>query len=212
MEVQPDTMPWTSVYKLMTGAIVPRPIGWISTLGPSGIPNLAPFSFFNMVSSNPPHVVFAPVLRRSDRSEKDTLQNVRSSGEFVVNIVSEPLAAAMNQTATELPDQVNEFAYAGLTPAASSAVQAPRVAESLVHFECKLAHLLELGDQPGSGSLVVGRVVWIHVADEVLGEEGKIDIQRLRPIGRLTGSAYCRVSDTFELPRPASQLPRQGAG
>lgn len=206
MEANPDSLPWKSVYKLLTGSIVPRPIGWISTISLQGVPNLAPFSFFNVVSSNPPHLVFAPSIRDRDKSEKDTLKNVRQTGEFVVNIISEGLLEAMNLTSTELPDEVDEFSYANLTPAQAHAVRPPRVAESRVHFECVLSHLIELGDQPGGGALVVGRVVHIHVDDEVLLGEDKIDLARLKPVGRLAGSAYCRVSDLIELIRPASQL------
>lgn len=211
MEVNPSLLPWRSVYKLLTGAIVPRPIGWISTISLQGAPNLAPFSFFNVVSSNPPHLVFAPSIRTTDRSEKDTLRNIRQVGEFVVNIVSEDLLEAMNLTSTELPEDVDEFAYAGLTPAPSYKVQPLRVAESRVHFECTLHQLIELGDQPGGGALVIGRVVHIHVDEGVLLGEDKINLERLKPVGRLAGNAYCRVSDLIELPRPNSQIvPKTG--
>lgn len=211
MEVNPNLLPWRSVYKLLTGAIVPRPIGWISTISPQGAPNLAPFSFFNVVSSNPPHLVFAPSIRTTDRSEKDTLRNIRQVGEFVVNIVSEDLLEAMNLTSTELPEDVDEFAYAGLTPAPSHRVQPPRVAESRVHFECTLHQLIELGDQPGGGALVIGRLVHIHVDEGVLLGEDKINLESLKPVGRLAGNAYCRVSDLIELPRPNSQIvPKTG--
>lgn len=206
MEFSVDSMPWKSVYKLMIGSIVPRPIGWISSVSEEGAHNLAPFSFFNGVNGKPPHVVFCPMIRGTDGSHKDTFRNVKSTGQFVANIVTEELAEAMNITATEFPADVDEFEAAGLTASPSQTVAPPRVAESPVNFECEVAHLLELGDEPGGGSVVVGRVLHIHVADRVLFNGDKIDIEQLRPIGRLAGSGYCRVKDVFELTRLPSQV------
>lgn len=206
LESQPDALPWRSVYKLLTGAIVPRPIGWISSIDGQGRPNLAPFSFFNVVSANPPHVLFCPGVRESNGMAKDTLYNVHETGEFVVNIVTEDLAEAMNITAADVPPGEDEFALAGLTPASSYAVRAPRVAESPIHFECRLSQIVEISDQPGGGRIVIGRVVHIHVEDEFLIGSDKIDIPKLRPIGRLAGAAYTRVNDVFELQRPSSRI------
>lgn len=212
MEQSVHDLPRASLYKLMIGSIVPRPIGWISTVDAGNRPNLAPFSFFNALNSDPPHVMFCPNIRGTDGGIKDTLRNVRASGEFVVNIVTEDLAAAMNISATEFPPEVDEFAAAGLTPAPAQAVRAPRVAESPIHFECRVAHIVELGREPGGGSLVIGQVVHVHVDDEVLIDNDKIDLARLRPIGRLAGSQYCRVTDIFELTRLPSQIGREGDG
>jgi flavin reductase (DIM6/NTAB) family NADH-FMN oxidoreductase RutF len=206
MEIDPDSRPWTSIYKILIGAVVPRPIGWISSLDENGRRNLAPFSFFNVVSGRPPHVVFSAMIRETDAGEKDTLRNLRATGEFVVNIVTETLAEAMNITSTEFPSPIDEFEAAGLTAAPSVVVKVPRVAESPVHLECRVAHLLEIGDQPGAATLVVGRVVHLHVDPSVLLGEDKIDLAKLRPIGRLSGAAYCRVTDVFEMKRPPSQL------
>lgn len=208
MELDTNQAPWKTIYKLMTGAVVPRPIGWISSISPDGRPNLAPFSFFNIASANPPHVLFCPMVRGSDGQMKDTLRNVRQGreksepGEFVVNIVTEALAEQMNLTAGEYPGEVNEFEMAALTPIASVVVRPPRVAESPIHFECVTAHILKLGEGPGAASIVVGRVVHLHVDEQVLLGEDKINLQALRPIGRLAGSAYTRVTDTFEIIRP----------
>jgi flavin reductase (DIM6/NTAB) family NADH-FMN oxidoreductase RutF len=209
MELDPETRPWSSVYKILIGAIVPRPIGWISTVDANGRRNLAPFSFFNAVSGRPPHVVFSPMIRETDTGEKDTLRNVRATGEFVVNIVTEALAQAMNLTSTELPPEIDEFDLAGLTATPSVAVRAPRVAESPIHLECRVAHLWEIGDTPGAATLVVGRVVHLHVDSSVLLGEDKIDLARLQPIGRLSGAGYCRVTDVFDMARPPSQVPRK---
>ncbi len=206
MEINPQDLPWRSIYKLLIGSVVPRPIGWISSVNPEGQPNLAPFSFFNAVAANPPHVLFSPLIRGTDQRPKDTLLNVRATGEFVVNIVTEDLAEAMNLTATELPANINEFELAGLTAVPSITVRPPRVAESPVHFECIVTQIVELGDKPGSGNVVIGRVVHIHASERVLFDDDKIDLAKLQPIGRLAGSTYCRVTDHFNLTRPASQI------
>jgi flavin reductase (DIM6/NTAB) family NADH-FMN oxidoreductase RutF len=206
MEFAPETMPWHSLYKLMIGSIVPRPIAWVSTMDSSGQHNLAPFSFFSAVCSNPPSLLFCPGIRGTDGSTKDTLNNVRTTGEFVVNIVSEPLAEAMNLTAGEYPSEVDEFELARLTPAPSVKVRAPRVAESLIQYECILTQIVEVGDQTGGGSVVIGRIVYVHVHDEVMVGTDKIDIAKLQPIGRLAGNSYTRVSDVFDLVRPPSQI------
>jgi flavin reductase (DIM6/NTAB) family NADH-FMN oxidoreductase RutF len=206
MEIDPLSLPWKSVYKILIGSVVPRPIGWISSIDSDGCPNLAPFSFFNVVCANPPHVLFCPMIRGTDQKPKDTLRNVRATGEFVVNIVTEALAEAMNLTSTELPAEINEFELSGLTPQPSVAVNPPRVAESPLHFECKVATILDIGDEPGSGSVVIGRVIHIHVHQDLLIGEDKIDLEKLRPIGRLAGSGYCRVTDLFQMARPPSQV------
>jgi len=206
MEITPEKYPWNSIYKIMIGSILPRPIGWISTIDPTGRPNLAPFSFFNAVCGNPPHVLFCPMIRGTDLSRKDTLSNVRAMGEFVVNIVTEELAEAMNITSTEFPPEVDEFEAAGLEKMPSVRVRPPRVAASPIHYECQVVQIVDLGSQPGGGSVVIGRVVHLHVDERVLISGDKIDLYALKPIGRLAGSAYCRVSDVFDLPRPPSRL------
>jgi flavin reductase (DIM6/NTAB) family NADH-FMN oxidoreductase RutF len=206
MEILPEDLSWLSIYNILVGSIVPRPIGWISTVNLVGQPNLAPFSFFNAVCPNPPHVLFCPNVRGTDHQAKDSLLNVRATGEFVVNIVTEDLAEAMNLTSTELPAAVNEFEFGGLSISPSKAVRPPRVAESPIHYECKMVRIFDLGDQPGAGSVVIGRVVHIHVDESVLFGKDKIDVTRLKPIGRLGGNGYCRVTDLFKMVRPPSQI------
>ena len=208
MDVPADNLPWQAMYKLLIGAVVPRPIGWISTVNEAGQPNLAPFSFFNVAGANPPHVVFCPMVRGVDGQPKDTLRNVRLTGEFVVNIATQSLAQSVNLTSTELPADVNEFELAGLTAAPSSAVRPPRVGESPVHFECRVTQIVDLNDAPGGSSVVIGRIVHVHIREDVLLDGDKIDLERLQPIGRLAGSAYCRVTDLFEIERPASRVKR----
>ena len=191
-----------ALQKLLNGAIIPRPIGWISTLHADGRPNLAPFSYFTVICVNPPHLLFCPGRRGPEATPKDSLVNVRQQGEFVVNIVSESLAQAMNLTSSEVGPEVDEFELAGLTLAPSVAVAPPRVAESLIHFECRVTQIVDVSDAPGGGSVVIGQVAHIHVDDALLLDGGKINIPELHAIGRLAGAGYVRVSDLFDMPRP----------
>ncbi len=187
----------------MVGVIVPRPIAFVSTSSADGVANLAPFSFFTAVSANPPVICFSPMVRASDGAEKDTLRNIRATGEFVVNIVSEGIVVQMNLCAPEYPPQVDEFAKSGLTPAPSDFVAPPRVAESPVNMECKLVQIVEVSAKPLGGSLVLGEVLRFHIAD-ALFDNFKIDPDLLRPVGRMGGPTYTRTTDRFDLQRPKS--------
>lgn len=202
MEFNTTEITWQTSYKLLTGAIVPRPIGWISTIDEDGVPNLAPFSFFNVVSGNPPHVLFCVSLRASEDLDKDTLRNVRVNGEFVVNIVTEDLAWAMNETAATLEPSINEFQHAGLTETPSTKIRPPRVAEAPIHFECRVTEIVNVGQKVGGSAVVIGEVVHIHVNDDFLLGDDKIDPDKLRPIGRMAGTDYVRTADRFSLIRP----------
>lgn len=206
MEASAADLNWTTLYKLLIGSVVPRPIGWVSSINEDGASNLAPFSFFNAICANPPMLLFCPMIRSTDRARKDTLRNVRSQGEFVINIVSEDLAEAVNISATEFAPEIDEFQAAGLRAAPSVSVAPMRVAESRVHFECRVERILDFGDEPGAGSVVIGRILHVHVDESVLLDSDKIDLMRLKPIGRLAGSAYARVNDIFHLQRPPSQI------
>jgi flavin reductase (DIM6/NTAB) family NADH-FMN oxidoreductase RutF len=199
--VDPKEAGWLNIYKLLIGAIVPRPIAFVSTLSPEGIPNLAPFSFFTAVSANPPVICFSPMRRRGSLPHKDTLHNITITREFVVNIVSEEFAQQMNITSAEFPPEVDEFEAAGLTPIPSDLVKPPRVKESHVHMECRLYLLVEVGGEDGSGNLVLGEVLRFHVDDQYF-DDFKIDPDQLRAIGRMGGATYTRTTDRFELPRP----------
>lgn len=202
MEIKPDSLPWKSVYKILIGSVLPRPIGWISSINDQGQPNLAPFSFFSVVCANPPTILFCPMIRSVNKQPKDTLQNIRATGEFVVNIVSGELAEKMNLTSVEAPCNVNEFEHAGLTSAPSCEVAPPRVAESPIHFECKLNRIIDISQEPGGGSVVIGSVIHMHIHERLLISEDKIDLVKLNPIGRLAGNSYVRVTDIFDLERP----------
>ena len=201
ISINTKEIPFQDRYKLLIGSIVPRPIGFISTISSKGIYNLAPFSFFNGVCSEPMTVLFCPVIRGSDGQEKDTLKNIKATKEFVVNIVSEEIAEAMNQCSAEYPEDVDEFKESGLTPIQSTVVKPPLVKEAKINMECKLTKLVEIGNKPGSGSIVIGEVVYFHAHEDVY-QDGKIILSKLKPIGRLGGTEYCRVTDNFNLPRP----------
>ncbi|RJP49100.1 MAG: flavin reductase family protein [Anaerolineaceae bacterium] len=206
MEWNPNELPHQSVYKLLTGAILPRPIGWISSMDADGHPNLAPFSFFNVVCARPPTVVFCPLIRGTDGKTKDTLNNVRATNEFVVNIVSEDLVEAMVLSSVEAPPEMNEFEFARVTAEPSVTVRPPRVRESRVHFECRVRQIVEISPEPGGGSLVIGEVLHIHVDESVLMGGDKINLAALRPVGRLAGGSYVRVTDVFEMERPKTLI------
>jgi flavin reductase (DIM6/NTAB) family NADH-FMN oxidoreductase RutF len=189
------------IYKLMIGMIVPRPIAFVSTVDAAGIRNLAPFSYFTACSSNPPVVCFCASVRSGPRPHKDTLENIRATGEFVVNIVSEEIAEQMNLCSAEVPPEVDEFLLSGLTPLESDLVKPPRVAESKVQMECRLRQILVVSEQPGGGSLVLGDVLCFHI-EEALLDGYKIDPGKLNAIGRMGGPIYTRTRDRFEMQRP----------
>jgi flavin reductase (DIM6/NTAB) family NADH-FMN oxidoreductase RutF len=201
MILDPAQTPRTDVYRLLIRCIVPRPIAWVSTRSADGADNLAPFSFFTGVASAPPSVLFCPGRRGEAGGKKDTLRNVEETGEFVVNVVTEELAERMNETATDYPPEIDEFAAAGLTPAPSRLVRPPRVAESPVNFECRRLEVFHIGAEgAGGAAIVVGEIVMIHVDDRVL-REGKVDPERLRPVARLGGMEYTKLGECFTMVR-----------
>jgi flavin reductase (DIM6/NTAB) family NADH-FMN oxidoreductase RutF len=187
-------------YKLMASIVVPRPIGWTSTVSADGRNNLAPFSFFMMITSTPPHVAIAVGAR--DGQEKDTLRNIRDTGEFVINTVSAAIGPAMAASAAEWPAGVDEFAVSGLTPVPSAVVRPMRVAEAPAHLECVVRQVMPVGTLPYGAHLVIAEVVQIHVRDDLLIENHRIDLQRLQAVGRLTGDWYCSTAEQYELHRP----------
>ena len=193
------------IYKLMIGAIVPRPIAWVSSVDKNGVRNLAPFSFFTGVCASPPVVCFCPVNRGQPTPgmhlRKDTLRNIHETGEYVINVVPERLAAQMNMTAAEVPAEIDEFELSGLTAMPSEVVRAPRVAESPVHMECRLIQVVEVGGGELGGNVVLGRIVRFHVRKDLLTNY-RIDPDKLDAIGRMAGATYSRTRDRFELERP----------
>lgn len=184
-----DTTP-KDCYKLMVGTVVPRPIAFVSTLSSGGHANLAPFSYFTAITSDPPTICFAPGRKPKTGDRKDTLSNIEATGEFVVNVVTEEMGAAMHETAAEFPPDVDEFEIAGFTPVASRIVKPSRVGESPVNMECKIYDIIHIGgDKPTGGALVIGEVVLFHVSDDIY-RDGRVDIQKLNPLGRLAGDDY----------------------
>lgn len=202
MEIKTDTLEWRDAYKLLQGSVLPRPIAFVSSQDENGIANLAPFSFFTVISANPMMVCFSPMRRGSDGAKKDTLKNIEGTKEFVINIVSEDFVHQMNDCATEFASDVDEFEASGLTKVDSVAVKPSRVKESKVHLECVLDQVLHFGEEEaGAGSLVIGKVVHVQVADE-LYEGGRINSEKLNPVGRLAGATYTLpLAKTFELQR-----------
>jgi flavin reductase (DIM6/NTAB) family NADH-FMN oxidoreductase RutF len=195
----------TAMYKLLIGCVVPRPIAWVSSVDAHGVQNLAPFSYFMAITHDPPTVAFSSAPRGVEvpgpRGKKDTLSNVEATGEFVVNVVDDALAEQMNSG--DYPPEVDEFAQAGLTAAPSARVKAPRVAAAPINMECRVVRILPVGNLPHH--LVIGEIVHLHVRDDVYdAATGRIDMHRLRPVGRLAGQMYTHVHDIFEMKRPAA--------
>jgi len=199
MKIDPKDLDYEDVYRLFMGAIVPRPIALVSTIGADGVFNLAPFSAFTTASLKP-SLIQINIGWKKDGQKKDTLVNIEFSKDFVVNVVNEALAEAMNQSSAEYPPNVDEFKEVGLTPVKADIVKAPMVAESPVNMECQLVQTLEFGDLPRRSSVVIGEVVRLHIKDE-LYVNGEIQMFELRVVGRLGGGLYCRTTDIFELER-----------
>jgi flavin reductase (DIM6/NTAB) family NADH-FMN oxidoreductase RutF len=200
--VDPGTARQVDIYKLMIGAIVPRPIAFVSTMSAEGALNLAPFSFFNAIGSAPPLICFTAGVRARSDPSKDTLRNIVRTGEFVVNLVSEEIAEKMNITSGDYPPEVDEFALAQLTPIPSDLVKPPRVKESRFQMECKRYLMVEVGALPGGGTLVLGEVLRFHIADDVIDDNLRINPDKLRAIGRMGGMSYTRTRDRFDMVRP----------
>ena len=199
MQIDPQTVPQQSIYKLLIGCVVPRPIAWVSSLSEDGIPNLAPFSFFMAVCNDPPTVAFSSGRRAGNK--KDTVRNIEYTQDFVVNLVDDALAEQMNVTSGEYPPEVDELAVTGLTAASSVKVKAPRVAEAPINLECRVVQILPVGHGPHT--LVLGEIVQFHIRDDLYNPTtGRIDMYNLHPVGRLAGELYTHVHDIFEMKRP----------
>jgi flavin reductase (DIM6/NTAB) family NADH-FMN oxidoreductase RutF len=195
MRLSPFDIPSKDRYKIVTATILPRPIAWVSTISADGVPNLAPFSFFTVASSDPFTLLFS-CSHKPDGSKKDTWVNAEASSEFVVNLTNQATAEAMNITATTFPHGVSEFDAAGLTPAPCQTISAPRVLEAPVSFECKLTQIVEVG----GNAVIFGAVQMIHI-DDAIYDGNYVNLAAMQPIGRLAGSGYCRVTDLFEMVR-----------
>lgn len=199
-KIDPRDLNYRDVYRLFMSAVVPRPIALVSTIGENGIFNLAPFSGFGTMGLRP-SLVHISIARKRDGQKKDTLVNIEFSKDFVVNVVNEALAEAMNQSSAEYPSDVDEFKEVGLTPVKADIVKSPMLAESPVNMECRLVQILEFGELPRSTSVVIGEVVRVHIKDG-LYVNGEIQASALMALGRLGGDLYCRTTDIIEMKRP----------
>ena len=201
MQLNANETEETILYKLLTGTIIPRPIGWISTIDTNGINNLAPFSYFNMVSSNPPCVMFS--TRRDNNTNKDTLNNVLQTKEFVVNLVTMETVEQMNTTSGNFAPEEDEFLIAGVTPIDSVSVKPKRVKESLVHYECEMIHHYFLKDSDGNETacVIIGQIKTLHIDDSILSDNFRINLDNYKPVARLAGSNYSEMGNTFSIKR-----------
>ncbi|OGA46461.1 MAG: hypothetical protein A3F74_09955 [Betaproteobacteria bacterium RIFCSPLOWO2_12_FULL_62_58] len=205
MDIDPSKLEERDQYKLMTGSIVPRPIALVTTMGPKGF-NAAPFSLFNMVGSAPCMLMFC-VGNQGDGSEKGTLQNIRHLPEFVVHICNEKIAERMNICSTDFDHGINELEKAGLTALPSLLVKPPRIAEAPVQMECRLMKIVEFGTRH---HVVFGEIVMFHFHDGIVNERYHVNVEKLNPIGRLSGSLYTKVREPFRMERPfLGERPKQ---
>ncbi|WP_420402120.1 flavin reductase family protein [Flagellimonas sp.] len=201
--IDPNSISQPELHSYLLTAVAPRPIGFVSTIDSDGNVNLSPFSFFNVFSSNPPIMIFSPARGRNNMP-KHSLQNVQEVPEAVINIVDFPIVEQMSLSSTAYDKDVNEFVKSGLTQVPSEKVKPPRVGESPVSFECTIDRIIELGDGQGAGNLIMAKVELIHIQDQFLDEEGKLDPLKLDLVGRMGGSWYTRASNAslFEIPKP----------
>ena len=199
MQLDPRTLSSTAVYKLLISSVVPRPIAWVSSVDPAGVLNLAPFSYFMAITDEPPTIAFSCSPRAGAR--KDTLRNVEATGQFVVNVVDDERAEQMNLSSGDYSPEIDEFALTRLTPAPSLIVKPPRVAEAPINMECAVVRVLPVG----KAHLILGEIVQWHVRDDIYDEAtGRLDMHRLRPVGRLTGNLYSHIHQIFEMKRPST--------
>lgn len=202
IDVTAGTLTRVEHYKLLVSIVTPRPIALVSTISAEGVANLAPFSWYNMVSSNPPTLMFVPGYRRNG-SEKDTLANVKATEEFVVAAVTAEIVDPMVKSAADLPPGESEFDFSGLTGKPASQIRPQLVAESPVNFECRLSQIVPLSHEPGGTNVVFGQIVAIHVEERVLGEDGLVDPLKLRAVGRLGRDQYSDVTQVYSKQVPA---------
>lgn len=208
MRIVPGDVKTAQLHAYLLGAIAPRPICFASTIDEDGNANLSPFSFFNVFGAKPPILVFSPARRVRDNTIKHTLENAYATKEVVINVVNYNMVQQMSLSSCEYPKGVSEFEKAGFTPLASDLVRPYRVAESPVQLECKVLEVIATGTEGGAGNLVVCEVVCMHINDEVLDADGKIDPHKIDLVARMGQDYYCRASGSavFEVPKPNLQL------
>lgn len=208
MTIDTHTASTQDIQAFLTGAVAPRPIAFTSTIDKNGNPNLSPFSFFNAFSSNPPILIFSPARRGRDNTTKHSYENVKEVSEVVINVVTYDIVQQMSLSSADYPRGVSEFKKAGLTPIPSETIKPFRVKESPVQFECTVKEVVELGAEGGAGNLVICHINRIHISDDILTENGKIDSEKLRIIGRMGGDDYVKAfgESLFQIPKPLSTI------
>lgn len=207
LSIDPKTLPVAKVHGYLLGAVAPRPIAFASTLDEEGNPNLSPFSFFNIFSANPPIAIFSPARRGRDNTTKHTYENVKKVKECVINIVNYDMVQQMSLASVEYPKGINEFVKAGFTPIASEVVKPFRVKESPVQLECIVKDVIELGTEGGAGNLVICEVVRIHINEEILDANGRIDPEKIDLVARMGGDWYSRAKlGLFEVAKPNEKI------
>ena len=205
--ISPKEISTSKLHTYLLGAVAPRPIAFASTISKNGIPNLSPFSFFNVFGSNPPTLVFSPARRVRGNTTKHTLQNIENIKEVVINVVNFEMVQEMSLSSSEYPEEVNEFIKAGFTMLASDEIKPFRVAESPVQFECIVKDIIYTGQEAGAGNLIVCEILKIHILEAVLDEDGMIDQHKIDLVARAGGSFYYRArAGFFEIPKPISTL------
>ncbi|MBL4709965.1 MAG: flavin reductase family protein [Flavobacteriales bacterium] len=207
MKIDPKKVSLGKLHNTLLGSVGPRPIAFASTIDKDGNKNLSPFSFFNVFSANPPIAIFSPAKSGRTNTQKDTYNNVKEVPEVVINIVNYSIVQQMSLSSTAYGSEVDEFVKAGLTPIASETIKPFRVKESPVQLECIVKEVVELGNEGGSGNLVICEVKLIHVDDSILNEEGTIDQHKIDLVGRMGGDFYVRAQGEalFEVPKPIRQ-------
>jgi flavin reductase (DIM6/NTAB) family NADH-FMN oxidoreductase RutF len=208
LTINPKEIPFAKMHGYLLGAVTPRPIAFASTVDKQGNVNLSPFSFFNCFGANPPILIFSPARRGRDNTTKHSYENVREVPEVVINVVNYNMVQQTSLASTEYPKGVNEFLKAGFTETTSSIVRPPRVAEAPIAMECKVLQIIETGDQGAAGNLVICEIVMMHINENVLDAEGKIDPWKLDAVARLGGDYYCRVQGEmiFKVPKPLEKI------
>jgi len=208
MTIDPKEIPVGKMHSYLLGAVAPRPIAFASTIDKEGNVNLSPFSFFNCFGANPPILIFSPARRGRDNTTKHSYENVLEVPEVVINMVNYAIVQQMSLASTEYPKGVNEFTKAGLTEVPSSLVKPPRVGEAPVAFECKVLQVIPTGTEGAAGNLVICEVVKMHIKDEILDAEGKIDPFKIDAVARMGGDWYCRANGAalFKVPKPLEKI------
>jgi flavin reductase (DIM6/NTAB) family NADH-FMN oxidoreductase RutF len=208
MKIIPGEVKTSELHAFLLGAVAPRPICFASTVDENGLPNLSPFSFFNVFGANPPTLIFSPARRVRDNTVKHTLENIYATKQVVINVVSYDMVQQASLSSCEYPKGVNEFEKAGFTPIASEKVKPFRVKESPVQMECIVKQVIETGQEGGAGNLVICEVVAMHINDNILNAAGKIDPHKIDLVARMGADYYCRASGNavFEVDKPQTKL------